>query len=130
MPPVEEFLEECPLDVPPGGEGLAVKSPGEHVPRPRVPVVHVGSGETEGYNFTAVVARQAELEAVTPSRRTFPVRSDVLERLVEVPPGIVAGGDRRAVHEADARAFAERPEPHGQHHAKERTRHKLDEPVA
>lgn len=95
-----------------------------YVPHPCVPAVHVSSRETESHDLPAVVAQQVNLEAVASSCRTPAVCRDVFGHLVGTPPSIVSDGYHGVVHKAEARAFPERPNPHGRNHVERHTRHK------
>ena len=48
-----------------------------------------------------------ELEAEEPSHGAFPALGDSFENLVDMNPLVLTHTQRRAVHEADARAFAQ-----------------------
>ena len=104
---------------PPVGKELSVKRLGQDCPDLRVSVVHVGSRETERDDLSPVVADQMQLEAVTPSHRPFPVRSQAFEHLVGITSEIVADWNHRGIHEADARAAPEGREVQEEHHLEE-----------
>ena len=126
---VKKVLEEFLLDVAPVGEHLSVEFFCEHFPYTGVPVINIGTCETECYNVPLVVAHQVQLEAVTPSHRALPVLGQAGEHLVEMPPYVVAHGYHRAVHEGYPCALPEGVQFHEQQHVDEYLRHELHKAV-
>ncbi len=104
---------------PPVCKELSVKRLGQDCPDLRVSVVHVGSRETERDDLSPVVADQMQLEAVTPSHRSFPVGSQAFEDLVGITSEIMADWNHCRVHEADACTAPEGREVQEEHHLEE-----------
>lgn len=127
--PVKKVFKQVLLDVSPVSKDLAVEFLGEYRPHPFVPVVNVCACKTECYDFSAVIAQEVQLESVTPSHRSLPVRCHVLEDLVGIAAQVMAHGYHRGIHEADAAAPAEALNLHEEHHMEEHAGHEFNEAV-
>ena len=125
----KKILEESWRDISPVCEESAVQPFGEHVPDFGIPVIHIGSGKTEGDNFSPVITGEVQLEPVTPPHRSLPVRSHALENLVGIAPEVMTDGNHRAVHEADTRAAAKGIELKEKRQLEEYAAFKFHEPV-
>lgn len=128
-PPVKEILEKSLLDVPSVGKDLAIKLFGEDSPYPFIPVVNIRTCKTKCYDFPTVIAHQMQLEAVTPSHGTLPVRSDVLENLVGIAAQVMTHRYHRRVNETDSAALAKALNLHKEHHVEEHARHEFHKAV-
>ena len=62
------------------GDG-AWYSGGQDCPDLRVPVIHIGTCETERNDLASVVADQMQFETMAPSHRPFPISSQTFEYL-------------------------------------------------
>ena len=113
---LEEHVEELGRDVSPVGKQLTVEPFCQNSPHLWIPVVHMGTCETEGYDFPPVVADEVQLETVTPSHRSLSVSGQPLEHFVGITSQVVAYGNHRGVHETDARTATEGGEVEEEHH--------------
>ena len=128
-PVLEKGLEKPWRDISPVGKELSVQFPCQNVPYIRVPVVHIGSCEAEGYDLPAVIAGEMQLESVAPAHCPFPICGHALENLVGIPPQVVADGNHRTVHKADAGASTESVKLEEKHQFEEHTAFQFHEPV-
>ena len=126
---LKEHVEEPWRDVASVGEELAIEGLGQDNPDFWISVVHIGTCEAESDDFSPVVADEMQLEVVAPAHRPLPVSSQPLEHLVGIAAQVVAYGNHRGVHEADARAFAEGGEVEEKHHLEEHAALQLHEAV-
>ena len=94
----KKILKESWRDISPVCKEPAVQL-GEHIPDVRIPVIHIGPGNTKGDDFSPVIAGEVQLKAVTPPHRSLPVRSHALENLVSIAPGVMTDGNHCAVYE-------------------------------
>lgn len=118
---LEEHLKEPRRDVPHVSKEFPVDGLCQDSPDLRIPVVHIGSRKAECDDLSSVVADKMQLEAVAPAHRPLSVSGQSLGHLVGIAAQVVADGDHRGVHEADARTAAEGGEVQEEHHLEENT---------
>lgn len=99
---LEEHVKEFWRDVSSVCEEFAVEFFSQYGPDLRIPVVHVGSCETEGYDFPSVVTHEVKFETMAPAHRPLAVCGQSLENLVCIAAEVMAYGHHRGIHETDA----------------------------
>ena len=104
----KEFPEELLADVSFVTDKFAVKEFIECLILQWLPVIHISRRNHEVKQFALLVADEVELEAEEPAHRALPSLGDALEDLVNVYALVLAHTQRRAVHETDASAFAQK----------------------
>ena len=125
----EKIVKKFLLYITPVGKHLPVELLSKHAPYSPVPVIYVCPCKTEGYDFSAVVAKQMQLEAVTPAHGPLAVSGNTPENLVVISSDVVADRYHGAVHETYPVTSTEGMEFHEQHHLEENSGHKFDKSV-
>lgn len=125
----KKVLKKSWRDVPPVSKKPAVQLFGKYVPDFGIPVIHIGSGKTEGDDFSPVIAGEMQLEPVTPPHRPLPVRGHALENLVGIASEVMTDRNHRAVHETDTRTAAKGIKLKEKHQFEEHTAFKFHKPV-
>lgn len=103
----KKILKESWRDISSVSKEPAVQLFGEYIPDFRIPVIHIDTGKTEVDDFSLVIAGEMQLESVTPSHRSLPVRSHALENLVGIAPEVMTDRNHCAVYEVDTRTVTE-----------------------
>ena len=94
-----------------------------------IPVIYVCPCKTECYHFSRIIAKQMQLESMTPAHSTLAILGKTGKHLVEIPSYIVTYRNHRAVNERYACTLAEGMELHEQHHLEEHTGHEFHKTV-
>lgn len=103
----KKILKEPWRDISSVSKEPAVQLFGEYILDFRIPVIHIGTDKTEVDDFSPVIAGEMQLESVTPSHRSLPIRSHALENLVGIVPEVMTDRNHYAVYEADTRIVTE-----------------------
>ena len=122
-------LKKSWRDVPPVSKKPAVQLFGNYVPDFGIPVIHIGSGKTEGGDFSPVIAGEVQLESMAPPHCPLSAYSHALENLVGMAPEVMTGRNHRTVHEADTRTAAKGIELKEKRQLEEYAAFKFHEPV-
>ena len=125
----KKILKKSWRNVPSVSKKPAVQFLGKYVPDSRIPVVHIGSGKTEGDDFSPVIAGEVQLESMTPSHCSLPVCSHALENLVGIAPEVMTDRNHRTVYEADTGTATKGIEFKEEHQLEEYTAFKFHKPV-
>ena len=104
----EQPLEELLADVSLVTDELAVEELHESLVVKRLAVINVAGGDHEIKELALLVADEVKLESEEPAHRALAPLGDAFESLVNMDALIPAHPKWRAVHEADARAFAQK----------------------
>ena len=104
----EQPLEELLADVSLVTDELAIKELHESLVVKRLAVINVARGDHEAEQLPFLVADEVKLESEEPAHRALAPLGDAFESLMNMDSLILAHPKWRAVHETDARAFAQK----------------------
>ena len=121
----EQILEEFLLDVSSVSKHLSIENLCKYRPYPAIPVVYVCPCKTECHHFTRIIAKQMQLESMTPTHSALTTLGKTGKDLVEMPSYIVTYRNHRTINKRNTCTFAEGMELHEQHHLKEHTGHEF-----
>ena len=103
----EEALEEFLANISFVSNELAIKEFYEGPVLKRLAVIDIARSNHEAEHFSLLIADEVQLESEKPAHRALSPLGYTLERPVNMDTLILADPERRAVNEADTRAFAQ-----------------------